>query len=106
MVVAASSSSLASPVNVTERIKVMMNDILMRCTIGDTYLMRDEHIQLLDEGLWFIAGFNLIDLFLLSAREVHDRVHHMMQAIMQDHESKRGDNDRGSDILDVLLRLK
>ncbi|GJM91837.1 hypothetical protein PR202_ga08254 [Eleusine coracana subsp. coracana] len=110
------SSRPATPVNLTERIKVVMNDILMRCAIGDTCPARDEYIRLLDEALRLMAGFNLIDLFptsrlarmlgagsLRAAQEVHQRVHRIMQDIIQDHETK-GAYD--GDILDVLLRLQ
>ncbi|OEL35131.1 Premnaspirodiene oxygenase [Dichanthelium oligosanthes] len=119
----------ASPavVNISDRIKVLMNDILMRCAIGDTCPMRSEYIAELDEVLKLLAGFNLIDLFpgswlartlgagsLRAAREVHDRVHRIVRAIIQDHASK-ADNDDGDSvegggrrdgILDVLLRLQ
>ncbi|RLN22077.1 premnaspirodiene oxygenase-like [Panicum miliaceum] len=78
-------SVAASPVvNLSERIKVLMNDILMR-TLGAASLR--------------------------AAREVHDRIHGIVQAIIQDHESKVA-NDGGEgggrrdDILDVLLRLQ
>uniref|UniRef100_A0A0A9ADL1 Uncharacterized protein n=1 Tax=Arundo donax TaxID=35708 RepID=A0A0A9ADL1_ARUDO len=103
-----------------------MNDILMRSAIGNRCPMRDQYMEELDKGLKLMAGFNLIDLFpgsrlartlgsgsLRAAREVHDRIHRIMQVIIQDHASKEandGDNSEGSgrrdDILDVLLRLQ
>ncbi|PUZ52929.1 hypothetical protein GQ55_5G012400 [Panicum hallii var. hallii] len=118
-------SVAASPVaNLSERIKVLMNDILMRCAIGDTCPMRNEYMAGLDEVLKLLAGFNLVDLFptsrlartlgagsLRAAREVHDRIHGIVQAIIQDHESKVANDDgdgggRRDDILDALLRLQ
>ncbi|CAD6234789.1 unnamed protein product [Miscanthus lutarioriparius] len=110
-------------VNVSERVKVLANDVLMRCAVGDRCPMRDEYIAELDEALRLLAGFNLVDLFpgsrlaralgagaLRAAREVHDKVHSIVQAIIQDHASKAANNDgEGSeddDILDVLLRLQ
>ncbi|TKW18938.1 hypothetical protein SEVIR_5G465400v4 [Setaria viridis] len=121
------SVAAASPaaVNLSERIKVLMNDILMRCAVGDTCPMRDEYIAELDKGLELVAGFNLVDLFpgsrlartlgagsLRAAKEVHGRVHRIVQAIIQDHKSKglNGDGEEGGgrrdDILGVLLRLQ
>ncbi|ONM34372.1 5-epiaristolochene 13-dihydroxylase [Zea mays] len=120
------SVDAASPppflVNVSERVKALMNDVLMRCAVGDTCRMRDEYIAELDEALRLLAGFNLVDLFpgsrlaralgagsLRAAREVHGRVHRIVQAIIQDHASKAADDGAGSrdeDILDVLLRLQ
>ncbi|KAG0531065.1 hypothetical protein BDA96_05G241900 [Sorghum bicolor] len=124
---AAASSSSPAVVNVSERVKVLMNDVLMRCAVGDRCPMRDEYIAALDEALRLLAGFNLVDLFprsrlagalgagaLRAAREVHDRVHRIVQAIIHDHASKAanndgegsGDDDDDDDILDVLLRLQ
>jgi cytochrome P450 len=118
-VAAASSSPAAVPVNLSERIKVLMNDILMRCAVGDTCPMRKEYMAGLDEVLRLLAGFNLVDLFpgsrlartlgagsLRAAREVHDRVHRIVQAIIEDHESNGDGGGRRDDILDVLLRLQ
>ncbi|TVU36932.1 hypothetical protein EJB05_18888, partial [Eragrostis curvula] len=104
-----------APVNLTERIKVVMNDILMRCAIGDTSpIMRDEYIQALDKGLKLMAGFNLIDLFpgsrlarmlgggsLRAAMELHNKI----DSIIQDHATS-GDADHREDILDLLLRFQ
>ena len=75
----------------------------------------------LDEVLKLLAGFNLVDLFpgsrlartlgagsLRAAREVHDRIHGIVQAIIQDHASKAAKDGGGEgggrrdDILDVL----
>ncbi|KAF8646788.1 hypothetical protein HU200_065586 [Digitaria exilis] len=121
--VAATAAPPLATVDLGERIKVVMNDILMRCAVGDTCPMRNEYMVGLDEVLELLAGFNLVDLFpgsrmarmlgagsLRAAREVHDKVHRIVQVIIQDHESKDA-NDGGSggrrdDILDVLLRLQ
>jgi cytochrome P450 len=122
----ASASPAAAVVNVSERVKVLMNDILMRCAIGDRCPMRDEYLAELDRALDLMAGFNLIDLFpgsrlartlgagsLRAAREVHDRMHRITQAIIGYHESSRGaagagaaatdDDGRREDILGLLL---
>ncbi|KAF8642126.1 hypothetical protein HU200_067385 [Digitaria exilis] len=117
-------------VNVSERVKALMNDILMRCAIGDRCPMRDEYIAELDAALQLLAGFNLIDLFpsswlartlgagsLRAARVVHDRLHRITHAIIDYHESKGkgaaaaaaddgGGNSRREDILDLLLRFQ
>ncbi|CAO1940995.1 unnamed protein product [Urochloa humidicola] len=124
--VATTAASSPAAVNLSERIKVLMNDILMRCAVGDTCPMRDEYMAGLDEVLRLLAGFNLVDLFpgsrlartlgagsLRAAREVHERVNRIVLSIIQDHESKQGSDDddgdgggRRDDILDVLLRLQ
>ncbi|KAG2552354.1 hypothetical protein PVAP13_9KG423300 [Panicum virgatum] len=122
----------ASPaaVNVSERVKVLTNDILMRCAVGDRCPMRDEYIPELEAALELMAGFNLIDLFpaswlartlgagsLRAAREVHDRLHRITHAIIEYHESRGvgvagaatddgAGNSRREDILDMLLRFQ
>jgi cytochrome P450 len=121
----AAAASPAVVVNVSERVKVLMNDILMRCAIGDTCPMREQYIQELDKGLELMAGFNLVDLFpgsrlaralgagsLRAVTEVHHRIHHIMQAIIQHHANNGGGDgggagrERREDILAVLLRLQ
>ena len=128
------AAAAASPaaVNVSERVKVLTNDILMRCAVGDRCPMRDEYIPELEAALEVMAGFNLIDLFpaswlartlgagsLRAAREVHDRLHlhRITHAIIEYHES-RGvgvagaatddgtGKSRREDILDMLLRFQ
>ncbi|TVU36871.1 hypothetical protein EJB05_18824, partial [Eragrostis curvula] len=125
LVAAVAAMSSPAPVNLTERIKVVMNDILMRCAISDTSPMRDEYIDALDKGLKLLAGFNLIDLFpnsrlarmlgggsLRAAMESHNKIYSIMQAIIQDHAIKvekgaaGGDDDHREDILDLLLRFQ
>ncbi|CAO1940994.1 unnamed protein product [Urochloa humidicola] len=120
-----SIAAAAASVNVDKRIKVLMNDILMRCAIGDRCPMRDEYIAELDEMLGLLAGFNLIDLFptsrlarvlgagsLHAAREVHERLHRITNAIIEYHESNKKsaaattDDGRREDIIDLLLRFQ
>ncbi|GJN29087.1 hypothetical protein PR202_gb17280 [Eleusine coracana subsp. coracana] len=56
LITAVAASSSTPPVYITLMIKVMMNDILMRCAIGGTIPMRDKYIEALDKGLKFLAG--------------------------------------------------
>ncbi|CAO2195936.1 unnamed protein product [Urochloa humidicola] len=122
----AAAASPAAAVDIGERIKVLMNDILMRCAIGDRCPMRDEYIAELDAALRLLAGFNLIDLFptsrlarmlgagsLRAAREVHERLHRITHAIIEYHETNKraagaaaDDDGRREDIIDLLLRFQ
>ncbi|CAO2196182.1 unnamed protein product [Urochloa humidicola] len=121
----AAAAEASAAVNVGEKIKVLMNDILMRCAIGDRCPMRDEYIAEMDEMLSLLAGFNLIDLFptsrlarvlgagsLRAAREVHERLHRITHAIIEYHESNKKaaaaatDDGRREDIIDLLLRFQ
>ena len=46
----------AGVTRVTELLPVLMNDIIMRCAIGDTCPMREEYIEELDKALQLTAG--------------------------------------------------
>ncbi|CAL4945478.1 unnamed protein product [Urochloa decumbens] len=126
LVRAVAAASPAAAVDVGEMIKVLMNDILMRCAIGDRCPMRDEYIAELDAALRLLAGFNLIDLFptsrlaralgagsLRAARQVHERLHRITHAIIDYHETNKraaaaaaDDDGRREDIIDLLLRFQ
>ncbi|KAM3336041.1 hypothetical protein ACQJBY_030172 [Aegilops geniculata] len=116
-----------SPViNVGEMLKVMMNDVVMRASVGDRCAQRGAYLEELDRVLDLMSGFNLIDLFPASrlARaiggralgatwEVHRRIHSIMDAMITDHRTAmegEEDNDAGreqrGDILTTLLRFQ
>uniref|UniRef100_A0A8R7U2V4 Uncharacterized protein n=2 Tax=Triticum urartu TaxID=4572 RepID=A0A8R7U2V4_TRIUA len=113
-------------VNVGDMLKVMMNDVVMRASVGDRCVQRDAYLEELDRVLDLMSGFNLIDLFPASrlARaiggralgatwEVHRRIHSIMDAMISDHRTAmegEDDNDAGceqrGDILTTLLRFQ
>lgn len=128
------ASSLTPLVNVSARVRLIMNDIIMRAVVGDRCPQREAYLEEMDQALKLMAGFNLVDLFpesrlarvlggrsLRAAREVHARIHCIVGAMIKDHvratESKvavaggDGDGDgcgasESEDLLDVLLRLQ
>jgi hypothetical protein len=57
------SSSSGKPVNVSERIAVLITDSAVRALIGDRFKRREEFLQTLEIGVKLVAGFNLCDLF-------------------------------------------
>ncbi|KAM0907488.1 hypothetical protein ACQ4PT_016031 [Festuca glaucescens] len=114
-------------VNVGEMAKVMMNDVIMRVSVGDRCSQRAAYLEELDRVLDLMSGFNLTDLFptsrlakalggraLKATWEVHHRIHAIMEAMISDHkaamESEGDDAGAGSDergdILTILLRFQ
>lgn len=113
-------------VDVGEMLKVMMNDVVMRASVGDRCTQRDAYLQELDRVLDLMSGFSLTDLFpasrlsraigaraLRATWEVHRRIHSIMDAMISDHRRAmegEEENDAGreqrADILTTLLRFE
>ncbi|KAL6853920.1 hypothetical protein ACP4OV_019949 [Aristida adscensionis] len=133
--VSAAASATAAPpplVNVSDGVRLLMNDIIMRATVGDRCPQREAYLAEMEKALELLAGFNLVDLFpasrlarviggrsLRAARQVHARMHSITVAMIQDHvaamESKQvamagagggGGAADDEDLLDILLRLQ
>uniref|UniRef100_A0A0D9VAH3 Cytochrome P450 n=1 Tax=Leersia perrieri TaxID=77586 RepID=A0A0D9VAH3_9ORYZ len=128
----AAAASSSAVVDVSDLVKIMANDIIMRVMIGDRCPQREEYLEALDKTMDLLAGFNLVDLFpnsslarLLGARSlratkrVHAKLHQITDAIIRGHgikdtvgdDKKRRDNNRGTryecvGILDDLLRFQ
>uniref|UniRef100_A0A453NGS3 Cytochrome P450 71D7 n=2 Tax=Aegilops tauschii subsp. strangulata TaxID=200361 RepID=A0A453NGS3_AEGTS len=110
------------PVNVSERIAVLITDSAVRAMIGDRFKRREEFLQTLDEGVKLVAGFNLGDLFPSSrlasfisgtarlAEENHRKSFELMEYAIQQHEQQRAaasaNDDGGEDLVDTLLRIR
>ncbi|TVU36926.1 hypothetical protein EJB05_18882, partial [Eragrostis curvula] len=119
--VSAVAAAPASRVNVSERVSIMMNDIITRAIVGDRCAQREAYLQEMANGLELLAGFNLVDLFPTSrlarllggrslrvAREVQARIDGIMKDIIKSHEKAMDDKAAGGggeDLLKILLRL-
>jgi cytochrome P450 len=124
----ASSISPLGPVvvNVSEMVKVMMNNVIMRVSVGDRCEQRAVYLEELDRGLGIMSGFNLSDLFptsrlaralgggtLRAALEVRERIQSIVDAMVRDHKRAMesleaadvGGHER-EDILTTLLRFQ
>jgi hypothetical protein len=115
--VAASSSG--EPVNVSERISVIITDSMMRAMIGDRFKRTEEFMETLEVSIKLVSGFNLSDLFPSSrlasfisgtarlAEENHRKSFELMEYAIKQHQERR---DRatveGEDLVDVLLRIQ
>ncbi|XP_044948921.1 dolabradiene monooxygenase-like [Hordeum vulgare subsp. vulgare] len=114
-------------VNVSERVKVMMNDVIMRVSVGDRCQQRALYLEELDRGMGVLSGFNLTDLFptsrlaralgggsLRAAWEVRERIQSILDAMIVDHkramETEEADaasaGHESEDILTTLLRFQ
>ncbi|KAK1669896.1 hypothetical protein QYE76_058055 [Lolium multiflorum] len=126
----ASSMSPLGPVvvNVSEMVKVMMNNVIMRVSVGDRCEQRAVYLEELDRGLGIMSGFNLSDLFptsrlaralgggtLRAALEVRERIQSIVDAMVRDHKMameslEAAQADVGGyereDILTTLLRFR
>ncbi|KAF7061127.1 hypothetical protein CFC21_067848 [Triticum aestivum] len=117
----------AAAVNVSERVKVMMNDVIMRVSVGDRCQQRELYLEELDRGLGVLSGFNLTDLFptsrlaralggrsLRAAWEVRERIQSILDAMVEDHKrameseeaTAAGAGHENEDILTTLLRFQ
>ncbi|KAI4963407.1 hypothetical protein ZWY2020_014141 [Hordeum vulgare] len=125
LVAAVAAAPPGEPVNVSERIAVLITDSAVRAMIGDRFKRREEFLETLDEGVKLVAGFNLGDLFPSSrlasfisgtarlAEENHRKSFELMEYAIQQHEQQRaaassnGDvEEGGEDLVDTLLRIR
>ncbi|GJN16683.1 hypothetical protein PR202_gb03700 [Eleusine coracana subsp. coracana] len=118
--VAAVMSSSPTPVNVSEKVRLMMNDIIMRAILGNRSPQREAYLHEMGNALKLLAGFNLIDLFpasrlakviggrsLREARQVHARLDRIVKSIIHTHAQAIMAADREKeDLLHILLRLQ
>ncbi|EMS61256.1 UDP-glycosyltransferase 76F1 [Triticum urartu] len=85
-------------VDVGKRVKVMMNDVIMRVSVGDRCQQRALYLEELDRAIDLMSGFNLTDLFrtsrlarvlgsqpLRATWEVHGRIQSIMDAMVHEH---------------------
>ncbi|CAM0946438.1 unnamed protein product [Alopecurus aequalis] len=124
LVAAVAAAPPGEPVNVSERIAVLITDSAVRALIGDRFKRREEFLQVLDEGVKLVAGFNLADLFPSSwfasfisgtarlAEENHRKSFELMEYAIKQHEEHRataaanGAVEDGEDLVDALLRVR
>ncbi|VAI55937.1 unnamed protein product [Triticum turgidum subsp. durum] len=117
LVAAIAATPPGQPVNVSERIAVLITDSAVRTMIGDRFERREEFLQVLEEGVKLVTGSSLGDLFPSSwlanfisgtarmAEEVHRKSFELMEYAIKQHEEKRAVGD-GEDLVDVLLRIQ
>uniref|UniRef100_A0A453QEP8 Cytochrome P450 71D7 n=1 Tax=Aegilops tauschii subsp. strangulata TaxID=200361 RepID=A0A453QEP8_AEGTS len=113
------------PVNVSERIAVLITDSAVRAMIGERFKRREEFLQTLEDGVKIASGFSLGDLFPSSwlasfisgttrrAKEYHHKSFELMEYAIKQHEEQRAtaasENDaveEREDLVDALLRIR
>jgi hypothetical protein len=124
LVAAVAAAPPGEPVNVSERIAVLITDSAVRAMIGDRFKKREEFLQILEEGVKLVSGFTLGDLFPSSwlagfisgtarlAQENHRKCFDLMDYAIKQHEEQRaaaaakGAVEEGEDLVEVLLRVQ
>ncbi|KAL6626657.1 hypothetical protein ACP70R_030383 [Stipagrostis hirtigluma subsp. patula] len=124
LVAAVAATPPGEPVNVSERIAVMIADSAVRAMIGDRFERREEFLETLEEGIRLGAGFNLCDLFPSSwlvnlfsgtarrAHANHRKGFELMDYAIKQHQERRaataatGGVVEEEDLVDVLLRIQ
>ncbi|KAM3296781.1 hypothetical protein ACQJBY_038899 [Aegilops geniculata] len=125
LVAAVAAVPPGEPVNVSERISVVIADSAVRAMIGDRFKRREEFLESLEEALKLATGFSLGDLFPSSwlvnfisgmarlAEENHRKNFELMEYVIKQHEEQRsaasanGDMEEGvEDLVDTLLRIR
>ncbi|CAO1943102.1 unnamed protein product [Urochloa humidicola] len=118
------AATAPTAVNVTEKVKLLLNDTIVRSIVGARCSQREAYLQELEKALGLLAGFNLIDLFpasrlarvlggrsLRAAWRVHARIHAIVGDMIRDHAAALESNDGNGaadseDLLDTLLRVQ
>lgn len=115
----AAAAPAGRPVNVSERIAVLIADSAVRTMIGDRFRRRDEFLATLEEGLKLTSGFSLGDLFPSSrfinfltgtarlAHANHVKNFELMDSAIKQHEERKAENGTVEEnLVDVLLRIQ
>ncbi|KAF7098340.1 LOW QUALITY PROTEIN: hypothetical protein CFC21_100088 [Triticum aestivum] len=107
-----------------ERVKVMINDVIMRVSVGDRCQRRALYLEELDRAIDRMSGFNLTDLFptsrlarvlgsrsLRATLEVHGRIQSIMDAMVHEHKMAMESEEASAghereDILSTLLQFQ
>jgi cytochrome P450 len=105
------------PVNLSEGISRMINDVAARTVVGSRCKYRDEYMHQLDQVARLAGGFNLAELYPSSrlvrrfsaaarnARRCQRNLYRIIQSIIQEREAMPTPEGDG-DLLGVLLRLQ
>ncbi|KAF5191729.1 Cytochrome p450 [Thalictrum thalictroides] len=117
------SNMVGSPVNLSQSIISVTNDITARATFGKAFKDRDAFLVLMKEVIRLAAGFDIADLYpsmkFLEAlsgtrtklEKTHLEVDKMLDVVINDHinNKNRIKNENGEfeeDLVDVLLRVQ
>ncbi|KAM0951330.1 putative premnaspirodiene oxygenase [Dioscorea sansibarensis] len=110
------SSSSSSPVNMSEELYSLANNVITRAVIGDRCKNQNRFLEVVEEVVELVTGFDLADLFpsltwlswlvgnTRKIKRYQRELDEFLDAILRDHEERRTKADK--DLVDVLLRIK
>lgn len=119
--IVSSLSSSSEPVNVSSLLSTHVTNLAVHAVVGNRNGdLRDEFLEVLDEGVKLAAGFSLADLFPSSRlarafngstrqlEAISHEISRVMDRIIEDHRTRRsaGAGDEEEDLVDVLLRVQ
>lgn len=111
------SSSSSSPVNITEELYSLANNVITRAVIGDRCKNQKRFLEVVEEVVELVTGFDLADLFpsltwltwlagnTRKIKKNQRELDEFLDAILRDHEDERH-TETDKDLVDVLLRIK
>uniref|UniRef100_A0A0E0LDV8 Cytochrome P450 n=1 Tax=Oryza punctata TaxID=4537 RepID=A0A0E0LDV8_ORYPU len=116
--VAASATSPAKKVNLSELMSAYAADSSVRAMIGRRFKDRDKFLAMLERGIKLFVTPSLLDLYPSSRlamvvsrkprrmRRHRDEVFAFLDAIIEEHQENRASGEDDEDLLDVLLRIQ
>nr|GMD47733.1 premnaspirodiene oxygenase-like [Ipomoea batatas] len=112
-------SSSQRPVNFSKRISLFTSSLICRSALGRVFSGREELIELLDEMLVVLGGFEFADVFpswkflhrLCGNKnrmlKIHRKIDPIIENIIKEHEKNLQSGElEGEDIIDVLIKLE
>ncbi|XP_039140947.1 premnaspirodiene oxygenase-like [Dioscorea cayenensis subsp. rotundata] len=109
--------SSSSPVNITEELYSLANNVITRAVIGDRCKNQKRFLEVVEEVVELVTGFDLADLFpsltwltwlagnTRKIKKNQRELDEFLDAILRDHEDERH-TETDKDLVDVLLRIK
>ncbi|XP_037415996.1 zealexin A1 synthase-like [Triticum dicoccoides] len=114
----AATASTGAPINVSEKVMALSNDVVTRAVFGGKFAQQCEYLHELKEVLRLLGSFSPVDLFpssrlvwWLSSDERHmkrsyGRIQRIIANVIEERKAVPASIAGDEDLLDVLLRLQ
>ncbi|XP_008810543.2 premnaspirodiene oxygenase-like [Phoenix dactylifera] len=113
-----SSTNNASPVNLSDQLFTMTNNITTRAVIGNKCKDQSAFLAALTDSIEAAGGFNLADLFpsssivsfvsgmTLKVQRCREKVDQILDGIIREHKERTKTESTEEDLLDILLIIQ